>query len=207
MNDTDENTIGETLTPKQEAFCRYYTQDSELFSNGTLSYAKAYGHDLENASRNDSVWLLKDGREVTKELYDELKSDETAGAKKIKESSYERMHANCRSYASRLTTNDNIIKRVRQLLVEQMTEQAIDARLTSIILKGEDKDSIQAIKEFNKLKQRIVEKRDITSNGKEIGGFNFIRADETPRSTTDIKLPEPKIIADDNNNADNKANS
>ncbi len=166
MNEIDENTIGETLTPKQEAFCRFYSQDSELFANGTLSYAKAYGYDLDSADK-------------TREK--DEKGFEIQGT-----SEYDKLHHTCRSNASRLLTNDDIIKRVRQLLVAQMTEQTIDARLMAIVMKGEDKDAIQAIKEFNKLKQRITEKKDITSNGKTIEGFNFIRADE-PNGVQDTK--------------------
>ena len=30
------------LNPRQELFCRYYTQNDELFGNATLSYAEAY---------------------------------------------------------------------------------------------------------------------------------------------------------------------
>lgn len=208
MTDTDENVIGETLTLKQETFCRFYTQKSELFANGTLSYARAYGHDLENASRDDSVYLLKNGRTVTKKELDDLTDNDTRGSKKIQDSSYDRMHANCRSYASRLTTNDNIIRRIEQLMNEQMTSQAMDARLTEIALHGEDKDSLPAIKEFNKLKQRITEKKDITSNGETISGFNFVRAEGQPAHVEGvaIKAPEP-TFANDQDNANNTTNS
>ncbi len=201
MNEIDENVIGETLTAKQEAFCQFYTQISTLFGNATLAYAEAYGFDLDNASHDDAIWLLKDGREVPKELYEELTSEETKGAKKIKDCTYDRDRNTCAVNASRLLRNAKIDKRIRALLNELMTTEVVDARLVEIIMKGEDKDSIQAIKEYNKLKQRIIDKKDITSGGEKIGGFNFVRADQPVPSDAVVTdkdhkslLPEPNIV-------------
>lgn len=35
------------LNPRQEKFVRLYTQNDELFGNATLSYAEAYGYNLD----------------------------------------------------------------------------------------------------------------------------------------------------------------
>lgn len=35
------------MTQRQILFCKYYVSDQEVFCNGTQSYAKAYGYDLE----------------------------------------------------------------------------------------------------------------------------------------------------------------
>ena len=40
-----------TLNPKEELFCRYYTQNEALFGNATLSYAEAYGYGLDELSK------------------------------------------------------------------------------------------------------------------------------------------------------------
>lgn len=146
--ETNEDKIEEVLTPKQEAFCRFYTQNSELFGNGLLSYTRAYGYDLDHADR-------------TREKDDN-------GKEIIGSSDYDRMNLNCRASASRLLTNDNIIKRVTTLLNEYLNNQNIDARLAEIILKGDHADSLRAISEYNKLKQRIIDKKDITTDGKPI---------------------------------------
>jgi hypothetical protein len=39
-----------SLTPQQELFCRFYTQNEHLFGNATLSYAEAYGFKLDELS-------------------------------------------------------------------------------------------------------------------------------------------------------------
>jgi hypothetical protein len=40
------------LNAKRELFCRYYTQNSELFGNATLSYAEAFDYKLEDKPRS-----------------------------------------------------------------------------------------------------------------------------------------------------------
>lgn len=157
----DDNVIGETLTPKQEAFCRYYTQIAATFGNGTLSYAEAYGYDLDNASKDDAVYEKnKDGINIL-----------------VESCTYDKIANICAVGAHRLVRSSKIDKYIRQLLNEMMDNNVVDARLIEIIIKGKDQDSVNAIKEFNKLKQRITEKIDHTSGGKAIDGFNFVRND------------------------------
>lgn len=166
MNQVNENEVGDVLTLKQERFCRYYAQDSNLYGNGVLAFAEAYEYDLDNADRTRDI---------------DEKGNEIKGT-----SDYDRQYNTCAVSANRLLIKDNIIKRINELLNEQLNDTVIDARLSEIILHGDDKDSIAAIKEYNKLKQRIVDKLDLTSKGEAIDGFNFIRNDKE-------------------NNADNKA--
>ena len=182
MNEIDENIIGDVLSPKQERFCVLYTQNYELFGNATLSYAEAYGYDLESMDRDDAIYKLNTGEEVDQKTYDDLPSEKTKRAECIKESTYKRYYDLCSSYGSRLRRNDKIQTRCRELLNAFMIDNVIDARLTEIILKGKDQDSINAIKEYNKLKQRITERVDHTSKGESIVGFNFIRNDNTNNS-------------------------
>lgn len=145
------------LTLEQERFCINYTQNKEYFGNATLSYAEAYGYDLDNADKTRQI----DG-----------KGNEIKGT-----SEYDRLYNICASGGSQNIRKLNIQKRCNELLNKLMENNVIDARLIEIILKGEDKDSIQAIREYNRLKQRILDKVDVTSDGKVIGGFNFIRND------------------------------
>lgn len=155
MTDTSiivDEIFGDSLTEKQELFCQYYTQVASSFGNATLSYSLAYGYDLDTAPDDDYIEeKLEDGT-----------------YKLTKPSTKKRYENICAVNGSRLLRNTKIDKRVRTLLNDLMDEKIIDARLVEIIMKGEDKDSIQAIKEFNKLKQRIVEKKDITSGGQAI---------------------------------------
>lgn len=184
MNET-ELIIGDNLTSKQERFCQNYTQNYELFGNATLSYADAYGYDLENEPDNDAQYLFNDGLIYSQhEIEDFATTDpkHISKGKKIQDSSYKRMYDLCSSYGSKLRRSEKIQKRCRDLLNEFMNDAVIDARLTEIIINGRDEHSINAIKEYNKLKQRIVEKKDITSGGEKIAGFNFIRADDENNS-------------------------
>lgn len=175
-----EENIEDILTPKQERFCLNYTQNIEFYGNATSSYADAYEIDLYNLPKDDSIWLLKDGTEVSKRELDIIESQSearTKGARIIKDSTYQKAYDYCSKAGSRLRRNGKIQKRCRDLLNELMLDDVIDARLIDIILKGANSDSISAIKEYNKLKQRITDKQEIEHKGS-IAGFNFIRNDE-----------------------------
>lgn len=130
------------LTLKQERFCRNYTQNSHLFGNGTLSYADAYGYDLENASRENV-------------------KDENGNI--IPESSeYKRMEVVCAANASRMLCLEKIDSYIRKLLNEMLTDEVVDAQLMKVLLRGKDADQIAAIREYNKLKQRIINRSEIS---------------------------------------------
>lgn len=156
MEEETQETVTDELTPKQELFCRNFVLNDEFYGNRTLSYANAYGFDLDNQSKDDAVydWIYEKGVKKKGDL--------------IEPSSYQKMYDLCSSYGSRLTRNDKIQRKCREFLNEMANEDVIDARLRQIILRGRDQDSVNAIKEFNKLKQRIVEKTDITSKGEKI---------------------------------------
>lgn len=172
--------IEETLTPEQERFCRNYTQNKVFFGNATLSYADAFNHDLDTQSKDDAQYQNDNGEIYAKYEFDEngkLNTTDLKKCKKIQESSYERMYNNVSTYGSKLFKRDYIQKRCRVLLNEFLSDDVIDARLVEIILKGQDGDSIRAIQEYNKLKQRIITKIDHTSKGNEIKGNEIIFRD------------------------------
>ncbi len=189
MNEVqDENVIGETLTLKQEAFCRYYTQNDALFGNATLSYAEAYGFDLDNDRKDDAKYKCTDGaiaHEYEFELMDKGE-DKFRSAKKIEDSTHDRNYDYCSKAGSRLMRNGKIDARVIELLNEIMTNDVVDAEIAKVMKQSRDLPSkMRAIGEYNKLKQRIIDKKDITSGGKVIGGFEFIRNDGEGNNKTE----------------------
>lgn len=176
MNETNETEIGELLTLKQERFCFNYTQNEEYHGNATLSYADAYEYDLDSLPKNDGTYKTKEG-EI---LYGhEIDSMAQAGAiyktaKVVEPSTWKKTYDLCSSLGSRLRRNAKIQSRCRDLLNEFMVENVVDARLTKIIVYGSDDDAINAIKEFNKLRGRIIDKKDITSQGERVVGFTLV---------------------------------
>lgn len=67
----------------------------------------------------------------------------------------------CRANGARLLWTEGIRERIVEILLETFNEKTADSRLQEIILEGKDTDSIQAIKIFNDLKQRITKKVDV----------------------------------------------
>jgi hypothetical protein len=139
----------EDLTLQQEKFCRLYTQNDELFGNGTLAYAEAYGYDLDAESKE---------RPILSE------NPLTYG-----ESDYTLAYNTCSVNASRLLRSDKIQDRVTVLLNELLKDEVVDSELARIIKGGrKDSDRMTAIKEYNALKQRVTKKMDITTKGESI---------------------------------------
>lgn len=79
---------------------------------------------------------------------------------KIKKGTYKA----ARVQAHRLLTNDNILKRINELLDDMvLNHQFVDKQLGIVITQNADLSSkMRAISEYNKLKQRILEKADST---------------------------------------------
>lgn len=173
------NEVLEVLNKEQEQFCRNYTQNYDFFGNATLSYAHAYGHDIEAEPDDDALLLLADGREMLERDFDLVDTDDIKPKIKrtLEPSSRSKMENMCASAGSRLRKDVKIQLRCRELLNEFMTDSVIDARLTQIILEGANGDSVRAIQEYNKLRQRIVTKVDHTSKGNEIKGNTIIFED------------------------------
>ncbi len=129
------------LTPEQEQFVTNYTSKGDLYSNGVLSYADAYGYKLK---------LRDDGK------YDYLDGD----------------YQTCNACAHRLLQKDYIQKRIQEIYLGLWNDNAVDARVAEIIAKGQESNSVQAVKIYNDLKQRITKKIDITSAGRPLSGLS-----------------------------------
>lgn len=134
------------LTQKQEKFCRLYTQNSELFGNGTLAYSEAYGYDLDSLSRANE--LDENGKEIR------LTSE------------YDKAYSVCAVGASRLLRKIKIGEKITEFLNELMKDTVVDAQLAKVIMQDYKLEAkVSAIKEYNKLKQRIT---DIKTDGRPI---------------------------------------
>lgn len=72
--------------------------------------------------------------------------------------------------ASRLLRSAKVINEINRLLeVQGLNDVAVDKQLSFLIAQHADfKSKVSAIKEYNKLKQRIVDKIDHTTNGKDL---------------------------------------
>ncbi len=78
----------------------------------------------------------------------------------------------CKANASRLLTGDNVRVAVRNKMLELFNEVEMDARVAEIAMNGQESNSLQAVKIFNELKQRITKKIDITSAGRPLAGLS-----------------------------------
>lgn len=157
-----------TLNPKQELFCHIYTQNTYLYGNGTLCYAQAYNIPLDSLPEDDAVYSDPD--------------PETGIREKLKESSYRIAYDNCSAAASRLLRNAKINDKIKELLINSMTDSEVDSELIHTIKQREDYSAkMRAIAEYNKIKQRITQKADLTSKGEKIsviGGMEIILEQE-----------------------------
>lgn len=77
--------------------------------------------------------------------------------------------------AHRLLRKPHVIAYIDKLRDDVFNEKFADRELTTLMKQNRDLPSkAAAIKEFNKLKQRITEKTDITSAGEPIKAINYI---------------------------------
>lgn len=124
------------LLPKQELFCQLYLRgDKRQFGNATRSYIDAYGIDID--VRNED-W--SPNKEQNKKNYD----------------------------VARATGTENLAKphikaRMKEILKETFNDEDIDDELSKIIKQDNDLGSkLSAIKEYNRLKERVIEKPPVS---------------------------------------------
>lgn len=80
--------------------------------------------------------------------------------------------------AHRFMVNNGIIAYIDKLLLDFYNEHEADTQLSYLMKQNKDTvTKLGAIKEFNKLKNRITEKVDLTSKGEKILGINYIKPD------------------------------
>jgi hypothetical protein len=158
----------EELPLKRELFCRFYTQNEDLFGNATHSYAEAYEYKLDTLN--------------TEAVYSE--PDENGKTEKIEDSEHQKAIHVCAVEASRLLRNPDVQARITALLNEILKDEVVDSQLAKLIMQDKEPAAkIAAIREYNKIRQRIVDKTDITSGGLPITGFNYV--EPKPDNQTD----------------------
>lgn len=138
------------LNPKEDKFCRNYTQTRAFFGNGTFSYADAFGYDLESMDKNAE----------TQEDWDEEK-----GKSKItilEDSEYTKAYNVCTVLASRMLGKVKINERITDLLNEMATDKVVDGVMMRNMLQEKDlKASNTAMGEYNKVRARITNKMKV----------------------------------------------
>lgn len=79
--------------------------------------------------------------------------------------------------ASKLLTNANILKRIDEIMEHAtLNDQFVDKQLAFVIAQSNDlTNKVAAMKEYNKLKQRIVDKVDMTSKGERVKGITIVK--------------------------------
>jgi hypothetical protein len=133
----------EKLNAKRELFCRYYTQNSELFGNATHAYAEAFDYRLDTLSR-EAV---------------SSNPDEDGGTERIDDSEYDKACHVCAVEASRLLRKPEIQARITVLLNELLKDEIVDSQLAKLITQDADNTAkIAAVREYNKLRGRIIDK-------------------------------------------------
>jgi hypothetical protein len=76
------------------------------------------------------------------------------------------------SAGSRLLLREDIQNRIKAVYTDYLDDSNVDARLSEILRGGKDTDSIQAIKIYNDLKQRITKKFDVQTNARPLLGLS-----------------------------------
>lgn len=73
---------------------------------------------------------------------------------------------------SRLLLRKDIQERIKEIYLEYLNNEDIDARIAEIAKRGKDTDSLNAIKIYNDLKQRVTKKLDVTTAGRPLAGLS-----------------------------------
>lgn len=138
------------LNINQKRFCELYTKNSALFGNASLCYAIAYEYDLDSLS-TDSVYATDNEGKITE---------------KISDSPYEKAIKVCRVNGSKLLTIASINEYINKLLNDLMTDENADSELAWVMQQRSDLGpKVQALREYNKIKGRIIDKKQVEVTG------------------------------------------
>lgn len=139
--------------PQWELFCQVYAFDRQFSGNATHAYAIAFKVDLDDLPTDDEEW---EGG------YDDKESGEYIPKKKTQSSTYDKAVNICAVKGHNLLRNGKIDKRLNVLYLSILEDTIVDSRLAEHITQREDRGlSIQAIREYNKLRNRIKTKIEI----------------------------------------------
>jgi hypothetical protein len=166
------------LNVRQELFCMYYVMNDELRGNATLSYAEAYGYDLDDREkypRDDAIYDDEDENEEG-DVEDLVDIDPTRARKRrlrrrygryvIKASSFDRATSVCAVEGSKALRKPKIQAKIQDLRLKLLDEKSVDSMLAFWIQqKKEPSVSLGAIREYNKLNNRIKDIIELTGPG------------------------------------------
>lgn len=111
-----------------------------------------------------------------------------------------------KSEASQLLDDPRVLEYINSMIDEAgLNEAFVDKQLLKLITQDSDKGSkVAAIKEFNRMKGRIVEKTDLTSKGAQIDSIVIYKPEkkyDTPKPLEQIhsqaEVPSPAAISPD----------
>jgi hypothetical protein len=100
------------LLPKRELFCRFYTQNEDLFGNATHSYAEAYDYKLDTLSA-EAAWSAP---------------QDDSPREKLDDSPYDKAVHVCAVEASRLLRIPDVQARITALLNEMLKDGVVDSQ-------------------------------------------------------------------------------
>jgi hypothetical protein len=102
--------------------------------------------------------------------------DEDGHRIKIEASEYDKAVHVCAVEASRLLRIPEVQSRITALLNEILKDDVVDSQLAKLIMQDDEPAAkIAAIREYNKVWQRITEKHDITRGGLPITGMRITK--------------------------------
>jgi len=89
--------------------------------------------------------------------------------------------------ASKLLTNTKVCDRINEILEDGgLNDQFVDKQLKFLITQHSDfGNKLGALREYNKLKQRITDKTDLTSGGEKIEGNTIIFKDFSTKNDSE----------------------
>lgn len=150
------NAIKNSLNQRQELFCKFFVFNDELRDNATLCYAEAFDYKLDELSKDDAVY---EGIGEHRKL--------------VEQSSYQKAYNVCGVLSHRMLKNVKVNDYLLKLRNELCTDAWLDGELVRVAMQNADlAPKIAAVKELNKLRNRITERTDITSGGEVIKSFD-----------------------------------
>ena len=159
--------MGEDVTLKQEIFCQSWV---DTVGNGTQSALIAF--DIEN-----------------KELLDIPEKERTDEQRILANSAYKTASVMSNEYLRK----PSVIKRIDDILEERGFVDSIVKQEHFKLIKGADENTkMRAIDSYYKLKGKITDKIDHTTNGEKIAGFNYILPNDNRTEDNNTELDVTK---------------
>lgn len=138
------------LNINQQRFCQLYALNSFLFGNATQCYARAYGYNLDSLSRQG--------------VYSD--PDEEGNTEKVEDSPYEKALNICSVGGHDLLRIPKVNEYIKSLLQQIINDDDADAEIGWVMKQRVDLGpKIQALKEYNRMKGRSVDKKQIEFTG------------------------------------------